>query len=75
MRIGTHQNTAYALKLLNEYARATGNAELQAGVAERRPRPVLEFDAVKPHRDGNAADKGGVELADQDHGASFLPHV
>jgi len=35
MRIGTHQNTAYALKLLNEYARGTGDKELQAAVAER----------------------------------------
>ena len=35
MRIGTHQNTAYALKLLNEYARATSDKELQGAVAER----------------------------------------
>jgi hypothetical protein len=35
MRIGTHQNTAYALKLLNEYARATADETLQAAVGER----------------------------------------
>jgi len=35
MRIGTHQNTAYALKLLNEYARATGDKALQTAVSER----------------------------------------
>jgi hypothetical protein len=28
---------------------------------------VLEGDAVKPHGDGDAADEGGVVLADQDH--------
>jgi len=35
LRIGTHQNTAYALKLLNEYARAVGDKELEAAVTER----------------------------------------
>jgi hypothetical protein len=37
------------------------------GIAERRPRLVLEGDAIEPHGDGGAADKGGVELADQEH--------
>jgi len=32
------QNTAYALKLLNEYARATGDKALEAAVAERARR-------------------------------------
>ena len=35
MRIGTHQNTAYALKLLNDYGRAMNDRNLQAAVAER----------------------------------------
>ena len=35
IRVGTHQNTAYALKLLDEFARATIDAELQAAVTER----------------------------------------
>ena len=35
IRVGTHQNTAYALKLLDEFARATHDADLQAAVAER----------------------------------------
>jgi hypothetical protein len=35
MRVGTHQNTAYALKLLNEFARTTDDKALQAAVAER----------------------------------------
>jgi len=35
MRVGTHQNTAYSLKILNEYARATADKNLQVAVAER----------------------------------------
>lgn len=35
MRIGTHQNTAYALELLDEYARATADQPLHAAVVER----------------------------------------
>jgi hypothetical protein len=35
MRVGTHQNSAYALKLLNEYARLTSDAPLNEAVAER----------------------------------------
>jgi hypothetical protein len=42
------------------------------GIAEGRPRLVLEIDAVKPHGDGDAADKGRVVLADQDHGCSLV---
>ena len=38
------------------------------GIAEGRPRLVLEGDAVEPHGDGDAADEGGVVLADEDHG-------
>jgi DUF2891 family protein len=35
MRVGTHQNSAYALKLLNEYARLTNDTALKDAVAER----------------------------------------
>lgn len=35
IRVGTHQNTAYALTLLDEFARATADTDLQAAVAER----------------------------------------
>jgi hypothetical protein len=35
MRVGTHPNTAYSLKILNEFARATDDKNLQAAVAER----------------------------------------
>jgi len=35
MRVGTHQNSAYALKLLNEYARLTSDTALKDAVAER----------------------------------------
>lgn len=35
MRIGTHGNTAFALKLLIEYARATGEKLLEQAVVER----------------------------------------
>src|ERR1700676_1912646 len=37
-------------------------------VAEGRPRPVLEGETIKPHRNRDAADEGGVVLADQDQG-------
>jgi hypothetical protein len=37
------------------------------GIAEGRPWLVLESDAIQPHGDGDAADEGGIELADQDH--------
>jgi hypothetical protein len=35
MRVGTHPNTAYSLKILNEFARATDDKNLQAAIAER----------------------------------------
>src|SRR5207249_9489600 len=35
---------------------------------EGRPRPVLERDAIKPQRNRDATDEGGVVLADQEHG-------
>jgi len=35
MRVGTHPNTAYSLKILNEFARATDDKNLQAAVNER----------------------------------------
>jgi hypothetical protein len=31
------------------------------------PGPVLEGNAIEPHRDGHAADEGAVELADENH--------
>jgi hypothetical protein len=34
-RVGTHANTAFALDLVLEYARATGSAELEASVMDR----------------------------------------
>src|SRR4051794_35520057 len=42
------------------------------GVAEGRPRSVLEGEAVKPQRNRDAADEGGVVLADQEHGFALL---
>lgn len=38
------------------------------GLAEGRPGPVLEGDAVERQRDADAADEGRVVLSDQDHG-------
>jgi hypothetical protein len=35
MRVGTHANTAYTLKLLLEYARATGEKDLESAVTDR----------------------------------------
>jgi hypothetical protein len=40
------------------------------GIAECRPRPMLERQIIEPQRNSHAADEGGVELADQDHGFS-----
>jgi hypothetical protein len=37
------------------------------GIAEGRPQPVLEADAINPHRDGDTAGEGGVVLADHGH--------
>jgi hypothetical protein len=42
------------------------------GLAKGRPRPVLERQAIQPQRNGNAADEGGVVLADQEHGHCAL---
>src|SRR5258708_26272795 len=36
-------------------------------IAEGRPRPVLEWQTIKPQRDRHAAHEGGIILADQDH--------
>jgi hypothetical protein len=33
---------------------------------------MLEGQTIEPHGDGDAADKGGIVLADQDHGLSLL---
>jgi predicted transcriptional regulator len=37
-------------------------------LAKRRPRPVLERQAIQLQRNRDAADEGGVVLADHDHG-------
>src|SRR6476620_207203 len=39
------------------------------GIAKGGPRPMRVGDAIEPHRDGDAADEGGIVLADQEHGA------
>jgi Protein of unknown function (DUF2891) len=56
MRIGTHQNTAYALKLLNEYARGTGDKELQAAVAERARRFFMNDYGCAPNVEVSGSD-------------------
>jgi hypothetical protein len=40
----------------------------QLGVAEGRPRLVLEVEAVEPQRNGHATDERRIILADEDHG-------
>src|SRR5262252_5799481 len=40
-----------------------------AGIAEGRPRLVLEGDAIAPHRNRDASHEGRVVLADQEHGS------
>src|SRR5437764_1452803 len=42
------------------------------GIAKRRPRPVLERQAIKAQRNRGAADEGGVVLADQEHGTLVI---
>ena len=42
------------------------------GVAEGRPRLVIEGDAVKSQRNRDATDEGGVELANEKHGFANL---
>jgi hypothetical protein len=37
------------------------------GIAERRPRPMLERQLIQPQRERDTAHEGGVVLADQDH--------
>jgi len=37
------------------------------GVAECRPRPMLEWQIIEPQRDPYAPHERGIELADQDH--------
>src|SRR3954447_10363129 len=43
------------------------------GIAERRPRPMLERQIIEMQRNSHAADERGIELADQDHG--FLMYL
>jgi len=56
MRIGTHQNTAYALKLLNEYARATSDETLQAAVRERARKFYLVDYGCAPNVEVSGSD-------------------
>src|SRR3954453_5005662 len=42
------------------------------GIAEGRPRLVLEGEPVEPQRNRDATDKGGIILADQEHGCPLL---
>jgi hypothetical protein len=52
----------------NEGGDAAEGVELgdPLGVAEARPRAVLEVDAIEPQGDADAADVGRIELADED---------
>ena len=56
MRIGTHQNTAYALKLLNEYARATGDKALETAVTERARRFFAADYGCAPNMEVSGSD-------------------
>ena len=42
------------------------------GIGEGRPRAMLERQVIEPQRNRDAADKGRVVLADQDHGLCVL---
>jgi len=56
MRIGTHQNTAYALKLLDEYARAVGDNPLRTAVAERATRFFANDFGCAPNLEVSGSD-------------------
>jgi hypothetical protein len=56
MRVGTHQNTAYALKLLNEYGRAMHDQNLQDAVAERANRFFAKDYGCAPNVEVSGSD-------------------
>ncbi len=56
MRVGTHNNTAYALLLLHEYARATGEAAVQQQVEERARAFFLADTGCAPNVEVSGSD-------------------
>ncbi len=56
MRIGTHANTAYALLLLHEYARATGEGTVAQQVAERAKAFFLADTGCAPNVEVSGSD-------------------
>lgn len=56
MRVGTHANTAYALQLLLEYARATGEKDLEAVVVERARTFFLNDTGCAPNVEVSGSD-------------------
>ncbi len=56
MRVGTHANTAYALKLLHEHARLTNDAALASLVAERGRKFFADDYGCAPNVEVSGAD-------------------
>lgn len=56
MRIGTHANTAYALLLLHEYARTTGESAVQQQVEERARAFFLNDTGCAPNVEVSGSD-------------------
>jgi hypothetical protein len=56
MRVGTHANSAYALKLLHEHARLTGNKALSDLVAERGRKFYLTDFGCAPNVEVSGSD-------------------
>jgi hypothetical protein len=56
MRVGTHQNTAYTLELLDEYARARHADDLHAAVAERARKFYADDYGCAPNVELSGAD-------------------
>jgi hypothetical protein len=56
IRVGTHQNTAYALELLDEYARAAHDDGLHAAVAERARKFYADDYGCAPNVELSGAD-------------------
>ena len=73
MRVGTHANTAYALKLLLEYARSSGEPKLGDAVIERARAFFLKDEGCAPNLEVSGSDFFSPCLAEAALMAEVLP--
>ena len=73
MRVGTHANTAYALKLLLEYARSSGEPKLGEAVVERARAFFLKDEGCAPNLEVSGSDFFSPCLAEAALMAEVLP--